>query len=109
MRRLLRALLLGWALAVAIVAPAAEPPAILLAEVYRGQVDVSRYLVSEKLDGVRAIWDGATLRFRSGKEDQCAGLVCRRPAKASARWRTVAGTRHLRAPVRHRPQGSSRR
>ena len=68
MRRLLQALLLGWALASAIVAPAAEPPAILLAEVYRGQVDVSRYLVSEKLDGVRAIWDGATLRFRSGRE-----------------------------------------
>ncbi len=68
MRRLLRALLLGWALAAAIVASAAEPPAILLAEVYRGQVDVTRYLVSEKLDGVRAIWDGATLRFRSGRE-----------------------------------------
>ena len=68
MRRLLRALLLGWALAAAIVAPAAEPPAILLADVYRGQVDVSRYLVSEKLDGVRAIWDGQTLRFRSGRE-----------------------------------------
>ena len=68
MRRLLRALLLGWALAAAIVAPAAEPPAILLAEVYRNQVDVARYLVSEKLDGVRAIWDGQTLRFRSGRE-----------------------------------------
>jgi DNA ligase-1 len=68
MRCLLRALLLGWGLGCAIVALAAEAPAILLAEVYRGQVDVSRYLVSEKLDGVRAIWDGATLRFRSGRE-----------------------------------------
>ena len=46
----------------------AEPLAILLAGVYRQQVDVSRYLVSEKLDGVRAIWDGNSLRFRSGKE-----------------------------------------
>jgi DNA ligase-1 len=27
---------------------------------------VSRYLVSEKLDGVRALWDGRVLRFRSG-------------------------------------------
>ena len=47
---------------------ACRAPAILLAEVYRNQVDVTRYLVSEKLDGVRAVWDGKTLRFRSGRE-----------------------------------------
>jgi DNA ligase-1 len=66
MSHLLRALLLG----VALVLPtfsSAEPPAILLANIYRDQVDVSRYLVSEKLDGVRALWDGQSLRFRSGK------------------------------------------
>lgn len=68
MSRLLGALLLGVALALPVACSAEEPPAILLAEVYRGQVDVTRYLVSEKLDGVRAIWDGSTLRFRSGKE-----------------------------------------
>lgn len=45
---------------------AAEPPALLLAERYAGDIDVTRYWVSEKLDGVRAHWDGATLRFRSG-------------------------------------------
>lgn len=67
MSRLLRALLLGVALAMPAMV-AAEAPAILLAEVYRNQVDVARYLVSEKLDGVRAIWDGETLRFRSGRE-----------------------------------------
>jgi DNA ligase 1 len=39
---------------------------ILLAEVATKNIDPSRYLVSEKLDGVRAIWDGKTLRFRSG-------------------------------------------
>lgn len=66
MSRLLRALLIGLALSLPIIS-VAEAPAILLANVYRGQVDVSRYLVSEKLDGVRAIWDGETLRFRSGK------------------------------------------
>lgn len=44
------------------------PPAILLANVYREGIDVSQYLVSEKLDGVRAVWDGKTLRFRSGNE-----------------------------------------
>jgi len=68
MLRLLGALLLGLALALPVAGSAAESPAILLAEVYRDQVDVTRYLVSEKLDGVRAIWDGSTLRFRSGKE-----------------------------------------
>jgi DNA ligase-1 len=31
------------------------------------QLDPSLFLVSEKLDGVRAIWDGAVLRFRSGR------------------------------------------
>ena len=68
MSRLLRALLLGSALTFSVIGTAAEPPAILLAEVYRNQVDVTKYLVSEKLDGVRAIWDGNILRFRSGKE-----------------------------------------
>lgn len=43
-----------------------EPPPILLAERYHGKVDIRQYWVSEKLDGVRAIWDGRILRFRSG-------------------------------------------
>ena len=45
-----------------------EPPApaMLLAEVYATDVDVTRYWVSEKFDGVRAQWDGHDLRFRSG-------------------------------------------
>jgi len=34
---------------------------------WASQLDPSLYLVSEKLDGVRAIWDGAALRFRSGR------------------------------------------
>lgn len=41
-------------------------PAMLLAETYAAGVDVSRYLVSEKYDGVRAHWDGRALRFRGG-------------------------------------------
>ncbi len=44
---------------------AAELP-LLLAERYASDVDVTRYWVSEKLDGVRAHWDGRQLRFRSG-------------------------------------------
>ncbi len=42
-------------------------PPILLANVLGPSVDVTQYLVSEKYDGVRAIWDGKTLRFRSGR------------------------------------------
>ncbi|MBL8419172.1 MAG: DNA ligase [Dechloromonas sp.] len=64
---LLRTLLLAFALALPAMPVCADAPAILLAEVYRNQVNVGQYLVSEKLDGVRGIWDGQTLRFRSGK------------------------------------------
>jgi len=46
--------------------PAAEPPPLLLAEVDDGHADVRQYLVSEKLDGVRAMWDGQELRTRKG-------------------------------------------
>lgn len=67
MQALRRVLWLCLALALPVFRVDAAPPAILLAEVYRNQVDVTQYLVSEKLDGVRAIWDGQTLRFRSGK------------------------------------------
>lgn len=67
MMPLLRALFVGLALVFSVMQASAEAPAILLAEAYRNQVDVTQYLVSEKLDGVRAIWDGQTLRFRSGK------------------------------------------
>ena len=31
---------------------------LMLPEVYSGQVDVSGWLMSEKLDGVRGYWDG---------------------------------------------------
>ena len=44
----------------------AAPPAILLANVYRDEIDVSAYLVSEKLDGVRAFWGGSRLISRGG-------------------------------------------
>jgi len=67
MLALLRVLMLGFALGLPVLPVFAGPPAILLAEVYRNQVDVTQYLVSEKLDGVRAIWDGQVLSFRSGK------------------------------------------
>lgn len=39
----------------------------LLATVAPAGIDPTGYLVSEKYDGVRALWDGRTLRFRSGR------------------------------------------
>ena len=41
-------------------------PQLLLAHVAGDDIDPAPYLISEKLDGVRAYWDGKTLRFRSG-------------------------------------------
>ena len=73
MLALLRVLMLGFALGLPGLPVFAGPPAILLAEVYRNQVDVTQYLVSEKLDGVRAIWDGQALCFRSGKPIHAPG------------------------------------
>jgi len=43
-------------------------PALLLANVLQSQTDVAQYWVSEKFDGVRAIWNGRELRFRSGRQ-----------------------------------------
>ncbi len=60
-------MLLGALLSMQVLAAASNaPPAIVLAEVYRQGIDVTQYLVSEKYDGVRGIWDGHTLRHRSG-------------------------------------------
>lgn len=43
------------------------PSALPLAETFRPNADPSAYWISEKLDGVRAVWDGRELRFRSGR------------------------------------------
>ena len=44
-----------------------DAPQVALLLEARLDIDPSGYLVSEKLDGVRAIWDGSQLRFRSGR------------------------------------------
>jgi len=44
--------------------PAVAPQ---LAAIYTGQVDPACCFVSEKYDGVRALWDGNVLRHRSGR------------------------------------------
>ena len=48
------------------VARANDNPDIMLAEIYRQGIDVNQYWVSEKLDGVRARWDGSQLVSRGG-------------------------------------------
>ena len=50
----------------AIPAVAGEPPPLLLAKPYTDDIDVRDYWVSEKLDGVRAYWDGRRLLSRRG-------------------------------------------
>lgn len=44
-----------------------ELPEPVLANVHGAHIDPAACLVSEKYDGVRGLWDGETLRFRSGR------------------------------------------
>ncbi|NUZ04573.1 DNA ligase [Piscinibacter koreensis] len=66
-----RWLFAGIALQVPKAASAAAPPAtaadLVLANVWDPRRDPARCLVSEKYDGVRALWDGTGLRHRSGR------------------------------------------
>lgn len=50
----------------ATAAASAAPPAAMLAQDAPPGLAPTGWLVSEKLDGVRALWDGRQLRFRSG-------------------------------------------
>ena len=88
---------------------------VLLAQDYKTGIDISQYLISEKLDGVRALWDGKSLRFRSeqaisapawftsklpstpldgelwsarGKFDELSGIV-RKLQAVDAEWQSV--------------------
>lgn len=49
------------------VALARVAPPLLLAREWPADADPAGFLVSEKFDGVRALWDGQALRFRSGR------------------------------------------
>lgn len=56
----------GLLLALFVSSALADAPALLLAKVYNDQTDLNNYWVSEKLDGVRAYWDGQQLISRQG-------------------------------------------
>ncbi len=68
MQPLLRLVAFALCLSLAPFVPAQTPEATpaLLANVANADIDPAPYLVSEKYDGVRAIWDGKSLRSRSG-------------------------------------------
>ncbi|WP_394755536.1 DNA ligase [Rhodoferax sp.] len=51
----------------ALLTTASAQPALMHARWWQGGQAPSAFLVSEKLDGVRAFWDGQGLRFRSGR------------------------------------------
>lgn len=69
----------GLLLWLVMVVQAAEPPALTLANVWRGDSDPQGYWVSEKLDGVRGYWDGRQLLTRGG-------TVIPAPAWFTAGW-----------------------
>lgn len=48
-------------------APASAQPLLMHAKWWQAGQNPSAFLASEKLDGVRAYWDGQRLRFRSGR------------------------------------------
>jgi DNA ligase-1 len=70
----------GWALPAR--AGAAGGPGVMLGRDAPPDVDPAGWLVSEKLDGVRALWDGRHLRFRSGQPVSApAWFTARLPAE----------------------------
>src|ERR1044071_3298823 len=69
-------------LAVAVAKDSSSPPALLLANALGPDIDPAKYLVSEKYDGVRAVWDGKVLRFRSGRTVNApAWFIAKLPAQ----------------------------
>ncbi|MEF8698508.1 MAG: DNA ligase [Candidatus Accumulibacter sp. UW26] len=66
MKAIVQALVWGVVASPLLPLQAVERLPLLLAESEQGEADVALYLVSEKLDGVRAFWDGQVLRTRNG-------------------------------------------
>lgn len=65
---LIRIIAFVFCLAFAPLSPAqrAAAPDVLLAHTAPANIDPAPYLVSEKFDGIRALWDGHALRTRAG-------------------------------------------
>ncbi|MET0534011.1 MAG: DNA ligase [Steroidobacter sp.] len=83
LRNTSRCVLLTAALCAPLTVTSAAPPPLALANDYQdADVDLSRYWVSEKYDGVRAYWNGAQLLTR-------AGNVIHAPIWFTAGWPTT--------------------
>ena len=68
---------------IAQAAAANMPPPLLLANELGPKIDPAKYLVSEKYDGARALWDGKVLRFRSGRPVHApAWFIAKLPGQA---------------------------
>lgn len=79
------------------------PPALMHASRFRADIDPAAYWISEKLDGVRAHWDGERLRFRSGAPIAApAWFVAALPAQPldGELWMGRGGFEHLVGIVR---------
>ena len=112
-----RRCMLGWLTAAGLPAlslPAAQArakpvaPAVMLAREAPEGIDPAGYLISEKLDGARAVWDGRVLRFRSGMPIAApAWFTARLPALpldgelwlARGRFEALSGTVRRLQPV----------
>jgi DNA ligase-1 len=79
-----------------VVQPSAvSSPTLMLAKYLQAGHEPIGFLVSEKLDGVRAFWNGRDLRFRSGRLIAAPAWFTARPASHCAGWRIVAWATQL--------------
>jgi DNA ligase 1 len=99
---------LAWLGALSLPAVAKPALELMLAREATADVDPAGFLVSEKLDGVRAVWNGRELRFRSGLPVHApAGFLARLPAQpldgelwlGRGRFETLAGIVRKVVPV----------
>ena len=108
-RHLLQGLaaLAAWPLAAVAQVRSAGLPLLLARDAPAG-LDPTGYLISEKYDGVRAYWDGESLRFRSGLPVAApAWFLARLPAQpldgelwlARGRFEALVGAVRRQAPV----------
>ncbi len=111
-RSLFQAVLASCAAWVGLPVAAAQPAnslAVALAQNFRPGTDPRAYLVSEKLDGVRALWSGQQLQFRSGQTIEApAWFIKQLPANTRldgelwlgrGRFDALSGTVRKRIPI----------
>jgi len=98
MRSTVRGVVVGvlvWAAALPVVVCAAPPPPVELVDVYHRGVDLSRYWVSEKFDGVRGYWNGHELLTRGGTVVRAPGWFTKHWPKTPMDGELWAGYGHF--------------